>query len=73
MYSALDGASVDILEKKIIWSDGERLTIEQSAEKIHRETGMRQDAIISHIMGWFKSPSVDGSFVPGHCHRGALI
>ena len=54
VHSALDGASVDILEKKIIWSDGERLTIEQSAEKIHRETGMRQDAIISHIIGWLQ-------------------
>ena len=38
VYSALDGASVDILEKMIIWSDGKRLTIEQTADKIHKET-----------------------------------
>ena len=30
------------------------MTIEQSAEKIHRETDMRQDAIISHIIGWLQ-------------------
>jgi hypothetical protein len=54
VYSALDGASVDIAEKKIIWSDGQRLTIEQSAEKIHREINLCQDAIINHIIGWLQ-------------------
>lgn len=54
VYNALDGASVDISEKKIIWSDGHRLTIEQSAERIHRETNLCQDAIISHIIGWLQ-------------------
>ncbi len=54
VYSALDGASVDIVEKKIIWSDGQRLTIEQSAEKIHREMDLCQDAIINHIIGWLQ-------------------
>ena len=46
VYDALDGASVDIAEKKIIWSDGQQLTIEQSAERIHRETNLCQDTII---------------------------
>jgi len=54
VYSALDGASVDIVEKKIIWSDGQRLTIEQSAERIHREMDLCQDAIINHIIGWLQ-------------------
>ena len=54
VYNALDGASVDISEKKIIWSDGQRLTIEQSAERIHRETILCQDTIISHIIGWLQ-------------------
>jgi len=54
VYNALDGASVDISEKKIIWSDGQRLTIEQSAERIHRETNLCQDTIISHIIGWLQ-------------------
>ncbi|OHC15948.1 MAG: hypothetical protein A3K50_07160 [Planctomycetes bacterium RIFOXYD12_FULL_42_12] len=54
VYDALDGASVDIAEKKIIWSDGQQLTIEQSAERIHRETNLCQDTIISHIIGWLQ-------------------
>ena len=54
VYNALDGASVDISEKKIIWSDGQRLTIEQSAERIHSEMNLCQDAIINHIIGWLQ-------------------
>jgi hypothetical protein len=54
VYNALDGASVDISEKKIIWSDGQRLTIEQSAERIHSEMNLGQDAIINHIIGWLQ-------------------
>jgi acetolactate synthase small subunit len=54
VYNALDGASVDVSEKKIIWPDGQRLTIEQSAERIHCETNLCQDAIIGHIIGWLQ-------------------
>jgi hypothetical protein len=54
VYNALDGASVDISEKKIIWSDEQRLTIEQSAERIQRETNLCKDTIISHIIGWLQ-------------------
>lgn len=54
VYNALDGASVDIAEKKIIWSDGQRLTIEQSAERIHREMNLCQDAIVNHVIGWLQ-------------------
>lgn len=54
VYDALDGASVDISEKKIIWPDGQRLTIEQSAERIHREANLCRNAIISHIIGWLQ-------------------
>ena len=54
VYSALDGASVDIAEKKIIWSDGQRLTIEQSAERIHREMNLGQDTIANRVIGWLQ-------------------
>ncbi len=54
VYNALDGALVDISEKKIIWPDGQRLTIEQSAGRIHRETNLCQDTIVSHIVGWLQ-------------------
>ena len=54
VYDALDDASVDISEKKIIWSDGQRLTIEQSAERIHGEMNLDQNIIINHIIGWLQ-------------------
>jgi hypothetical protein len=54
VYNALDSASVDISEKRIVWSDGQRLTIEQSAERIHSEMNLCQDAIINHIIGWLQ-------------------
>ena len=54
VYNALDGASVDIAEKKIIWSDGQRLTIEQSAERIHREMNLGQDTIANRVIGWLQ-------------------
>jgi len=54
VYNALDGAAVDIAEKKIIWSDGQRLTIEQSVERIHREMNLCQDTIVNHVIGWLQ-------------------
>ena len=54
VYDALDGASVDISEKKIIWSDGQRLTIEQSAERIHNEMNLGRDILINQIIGWLQ-------------------
>jgi hypothetical protein len=54
VYDALNGASVDICEKTIIWSDGQRLTIEQMRrESIVRRTCARIP-LISHIIGWLQ-------------------
>ena len=54
VYNALDGASVDIAKKKIIWSDGQRLTIEQSAERIRKEMNLGQDTIVNRVIGWLQ-------------------
>ena len=51
---ALEGASVDLSEKKIIWCDGQRLTIEQSAERIQAQSGLDKQAIVNHIIGWLQ-------------------
>ena len=37
VFATLENASVDAKRRKIIWADGERLSIEQSAERIHAE------------------------------------
>lgn len=51
---ALDGASVDTFEKKIIWPDRQRLSIEQSVERIQEKSGLDKHAILSHIIGWLQ-------------------
>jgi hypothetical protein len=37
VFATLENASVDAKRRKIIWADGERLSIEQSAERIRAE------------------------------------
>ena len=37
VFATLENASVDAKRRKVIWADGERLSIEQSAERIHAE------------------------------------
>jgi arsenate reductase-like glutaredoxin family protein len=50
----LTEAKVDIEEKKIIWTDEQRLTIEQSTEKIMEHSGLEKYPILSHIIGWLQ-------------------
>lgn len=54
VFDALEGASVDLSEKRIIWSDGQRLTIEQSARRIQEQSGLDKQAIVNHIIGWLQ-------------------
>ena len=35
VFDALEHAGVDARQRKIVWADGKRLSIEQSAERIH--------------------------------------
>ncbi|MCP4695631.1 MAG: hypothetical protein GY862_02110 [Gammaproteobacteria bacterium] len=49
---AFEGADIDLPARKIIWRDGKRLTIEQSAQKISMQTGVDIVAITPHIIGW---------------------
>ena len=52
VIAAFEGADVDLQAKKIIWSDSEILTIEQSAHKISLETGADNGTVITHIKCW---------------------
>lgn len=54
VLDAFEGASVDPSEKSIIWSDGQRLSIEQSVERIQETSGLDKSAILSHIIGWLQ-------------------
>ena len=54
VLDALEHAAVDPLERKILWADGARLSIEDTARRIHAQSGMPLDSIQSHVVGWLE-------------------
>jgi hypothetical protein len=54
VFEALKGSDLDIAGRRIVWADGQKLTIDQSVEKIYRQTGMNIEDIRSHIIGWLE-------------------
>jgi Xaa-Pro aminopeptidase len=54
VFEALRGADLDIAGRRIVWADGQKLTIDQSVKKIYEQTGMNVEAIRSHIIGWLE-------------------
>jgi len=55
VFATLENASVDAKRRKIIWADGERLSIEQSAERIHAEhPDRRRELIEISLCSWFE-------------------
>ena len=54
VFNGLEGATVEASERKIIWPDGQRLSIEQSVERLHKTSGLDRQAILSHLIGWLQ-------------------
>ena len=55
VFAALENADVDPRRRKIVWDDGKRLSIEQSAERIHAEhPDVPRDLIETHVLGWLE-------------------
>ncbi len=56
VFAALEHAGVDAGQRKIVWADGARLSIEQSAERIHAgHLGVPRDPIETRVLGWRES------------------
>ncbi len=56
LWELLDGVTVDAKERKIVWTDGQRLSITESVEKIHREHSQYPtDLIENKLTGWLES------------------
>ena len=56
MFAALAHAGVDARQRKIVWADGKRLSIEQSAARIHAgHPDMPRELIETHVVGWLES------------------
>jgi hypothetical protein len=55
VFDALENASVDTKRRKIIWADGKRLSIAQSAERIHADyPNTPRDLIEISVCSWFE-------------------
>ena len=56
VFDALEHADVDARQRKIVWADGKRLSIEQSAERIHAEhPDVPRYLIETHVLGWLEN------------------
>jgi hypothetical protein len=51
---ALENASVDPRERRIVWADGSRLTIEETARRIGSTSEASLASIQSHVVGWLQ-------------------
>jgi len=56
VFDALQHASVDARQPKIVWADGKRLSIEKSVARIHAgHPGVACELIETHLLGWLES------------------
>jgi hypothetical protein len=54
VFNALDGATVDPVKRRIHWPDGESLSIDQSVDRIGKDSGLDRQSILSHLIGWLQ-------------------
>jgi len=54
VFNALDGARVDSSERRIVWPDGESLSISQSVDRIKKDSGFDGQLILIHLIGWLQ-------------------
>ena len=56
VFYALQHASVDARQRKIVWADGKRISIEQSVARIHAgHPGVACEMIETHLLGRLES------------------
>src|SRR5271166_973704 len=56
VFGALDHVDVDASQRKIVWTDGKRLSIEEAAERLHAEHPDIPSVLIeTHVFGWLES------------------
>jgi hypothetical protein len=54
VYNALDGARVDSSKRRIIWPDGKSLGVDQSVERIGKDSGLDGQVVLTHIIDWLQ-------------------
>ncbi len=54
VFNALDGAQVDPFIRKINWPNGESLSINESVDRMSKDSGLDRKSIMSHLIGWLQ-------------------
>ncbi|MDT8378827.1 MAG: hypothetical protein RQ739_08035, partial [Desulfotignum sp.] len=44
----------DPVKRRIHWPDGESLSIDQSVDRIGKDSGLDRQSILSHLIGWLQ-------------------
>lgn len=54
-WKSLQNVDVDIGDRKLIWGDGKRLSIDESVRRIHGDyPELPRDTIEEHLIGWLE-------------------
>jgi hypothetical protein len=54
VMDSLESCSADPQERVIVWDDGKRLSITQTARRIHKQSKLPLQKIESHVVGWLQ-------------------
>lgn len=54
VFNALEGAIVDPVKRRINWPNGENLSIDQSVDRMSKDSGLDRQSILSHLIGWLQ-------------------
>lgn len=54
VMDSLEKCSVDPRQRVIVWDDGKRLSIAQTAHRIHTRSKLPSSQIESHVVGWLE-------------------
>jgi len=54
VMDSLEKCSVDPRERVIVWDDDKRLSITQTAHRIHTQSNLPLSPIESHVIGWLE-------------------
>ena len=52
--AALEGADLDVENRRIVWPTGKRMTIDQTAGRIHDKINADVGVVESHVMCWME-------------------
>ena len=52
--AALEGVDLDVEKRRIVWPDGKRLTIDQTAKKLLNKIDADFQVVESHVMCWME-------------------